>query len=106
MAEEITDKAPRTIPAKGRNPKPPEKVVEPEAPEPEAAILVVEDAPVSDHTTTREILSEGEKFQVEFVVSDEGSEIVKESVYRTVQLPNSNRTTKILIKAKGTRLFG
>lgn len=98
-AEELT-KAPRTISSRGRQ----DKVAEP-APVVAPAPAVVNDEPTKTRKSTREFISEGETFEVEVVVNEDGFEVTKESVYRTVGLPNSKRTTKRLIKAAGTRIY-
>lgn len=83
MTEEKT-KAPRTIP-----PKPvADTAVEPTIP-----------------TTTRTIVSDGEKFEVE-VINNNGQYILTESIYKEMPLPNTTKMTKVLVAAAGSVVQG
>jgi hypothetical protein len=63
---------------------------------------VVEEKPAPKNT--KRFVSEGRTYQVEVGYDENGREVVAKSVYREVQLPNSKRTTQILVAARGTRL--
>lgn len=96
QAEASAQKPPRSIPAKSRQEKPTTVVqVEPE--------IIVEEPEAQGSVAKRQVVSEGEVFEVEMENID-GWNVVKESVYREEYLPNSKRKTKIVVIAKGSRL--
>jgi hypothetical protein len=57
-------------------------------------------------TEKRQILQQGQKYDVEIEYNESGQTVLVDSVYKEVPLPGSNKTTKVLVAAKGSVVQG